>query len=436
MSRRYTSRRGPSPRPYFLTSSCARRLRVEALEDRRMLAAVAVGNSLDVLNGDTSSIANLIANDGGDGVSLREAIVAANSTAGADTITFDAGVFTGGVASVIRLAEGELTVTESVHLDGAGLGVVITADAAGDDTLVPGTFITDLDNTAESERDDNLGRVLEVTAPGGDVVTLTGLTLTGGDTIGNGVGGGVSSFNADLVLTSSTVSGNQGFRGGGIFTGFGAVTLTSSTVSGNLSSGSGGGIQTLSGDVTLTSSTVSGNQTGGAGDGGGIDSGGEVVITSSTVVGNSAGERGGGIFVSNAPVEIRNSIVAGNTDSSGAPDLRPAPGQALTVEFSLIGDNTGSGLSEAQTPDANGNLIGSAAGSGPVDPLLGPLQDNGGPTQTHALLPSSPALDAGDSAKSFDQRGQTRPINLRPHPMAQETVRTSARSRRRRRRAW
>jgi hypothetical protein len=85
------------------------------------------------------------------------------------------------------------------------------------------------------------------------------------------------------------------------------------------------------------------------------------------------------------------------------------------VNFSLIGNNTGTGLAEAPVglPDINGNLIGDPAGNGVVNPMLGPLAGNGGPTETHALLPGGPAIDAGDPAAvagmgdvpMFDQRG-------------------------------
>ena len=68
------------------------------------------------------------------------------------------------------------------------------------------------------------------------------------------------------------------------------------------------------------------------------------------------------------------------------------------MRFSLIGDNTGTGLAEAPVgmPDANGNLIGDPDGMGIIDPMLSPLSNNGGPTETHALLAGSPAIDAGD----------------------------------------
>jgi len=99
--------------------------------------------------------------------------------------------------------------------------------------------------------------------------------------------------------------------------------------------------------------------------------------------------------------------------SGSGPDLLLDPDSTLDFDFSLIGGNAGTSLTEAQTADANGNLIGSAAGAGIIDPLLAPLADNGGPTQTHALLAGSPAIDAGDptavagvgDTPLFDQRG-------------------------------
>ena len=105
----------------------------------------------------------------------------------------------------------------------------------------------------------------------------------------------------------------------------------------------------------------------------------------------------------NLALTIRNSIVAGNTDSGTAPDFA---GQGVlpnstAVEFSLIGDNTGSTLAESQTPDpTTGNIVGDPNAGGVINPMLGPLADNGGFTETHLLLSSSPAIDAGD--QSFD----------------------------------
>jgi len=101
--------------------------------------------------------------------------------------------------------------------------------------------------------------------------------------------------------------------------------------------------------------------------------------------------------------------VADNIDDGTAPDIQPGTGR-LTVRYSLIGDNRGTSLAEAPVgmPSAGGSLIGGPV-NGLIDPLLAPLADNGGPTQTHALLAFSPAVNAGDptftSPSNFDQRG-------------------------------
>jgi predicted outer membrane repeat protein len=118
----------------------------------------------------------------------------------------------------------------------------------------------------------------------------------------------------------------------------------------------------------------------------------------STLSGNSA-TYGGGIYAGAAA--LTNSIVAGN--SGITPDLQISAG-SVTAAYSLIGNNNGTSLAAAPTPDASGNLIGTA--TSPIDPLLDLLANNGGPTQTHALLPGSPAIDRGTAAgQSFDQRG-------------------------------
>ena len=109
---------------------------------------------------------------------------------------------------------------------------------------------------------------------------------------------------------------------------------------------------------------------------------------------------GGGIYRAFGGLTLENSIVAGNTDNGDAPDLRFRDVGKTDIIHSLIGDTTGSGVDDST---GTGNLLN-------VDPLLGPLADNGGPTLTHALLAGSPALDAGDPSiefapVEFDQRG-------------------------------
>ena len=407
-------------------------------------------------------------------LSLREAIGWANSLSGADTITFDASVFTGGAASVIRLQSTQLSISESVTIDAAALGVVITRDSVGDDTLVPGTFITDIDaSDAAGTLADNAGRVLDIVALAGDSVQLIGLTITGADLNNRGAGiksnfpnlainqssisgnratesgGGIYSVSGDVTLTGSTVSGNSsafyrgggiysksgdvklsgstvssntsGSTGGGIYSNLGDVTLTNATVSGNISGDNGGGIFSISGDVTITGSTVSGNSSGFHG-GGGVSSAGMLDIASSTLSGNSA--RFGGAIRNSGIATIISSTISGNTaveaaggiatnggtltvisstiTENSSPDgggVYFEPGTAsVTLSSSIVANNSGQDLTG---DDFSGsyNLIGDGLNLGALTdtvtgaPLLGPLADNGGPTQTHALLPGSPALD-------------------------------------------
>ena len=149
--------------------------------------------------------------------------------------------------------------------------------------------------------------------------------------------------------------------------------------------------------MTVSQSTLSGNSTTGIDAEGGAIYAGAVTVSQSTITGNqSTLSVGGGIYSFSSPITIQNSIVAGNTDYNGnAPDIRQSG--TLTVSHSLIGDNTGTTLTEAQAVDIDGNFIGSSTGGGIIVPLLGPLQNNGGPTFTHALLTGSLALNSGDN---------------------------------------
>ena len=101
-----------------------------------------------------------------------------------------------------------------------------------------------------------------------------------------------------------------------------------------------------------------------------------------------------------------NSIVAGNSDSGASSDIRKSPdaADAFLVSNSLIGRNNGTGLVSTQgaVADANGNLIGGATPQTALNPQLGPLQNNGGPTLTHAILSGSPAIDRGSNAAAID----------------------------------
>jgi len=295
-------------------------------------------------------------------LSLREAVGLANDFIGVETIRFDASL--GG--ETITLTLGELLITNAITIDASSLANGLTIDASGNDP------------TPELDNEDG-SRVFNID-DGDDTtslqVTLSGLTLTGGDKAG--WGGAIRTREA-LTLTRSTITDNAARTGGAIRSVFG-LTVVSSTISGNRANDQGGGIA-ASGSLT---------------------------VESTTIYGNSA-DIGGGIWAVDDPVTIEHSIVAGNTDDGSAPDIHPGTG-AVTARYSLVGDNTGTTLAEAAVgmPDANGNLIGGPT-DGIIDPMLDPLADNGGPTPTHALLLGSPTIDAGDPSftppPDFDQRG-------------------------------
>jgi hypothetical protein len=319
-------------------------------------------------------------------LSLRDALSLANANPGPDIITLDPSL--SGVP--IRLSLGQLLITDAVTIQGLSAAEIV------------------IDAQQQS-------RIFDVTATAGDV-TLDGLTLTGGRTTGDGEFGGAIRFQSSgtLMVRDSTVSGNStvalNAAGGGIAADAGAVMLTGSTVAGNLTQGldaPGGGMWVALGAVTVSNCTIANNST--PSDGGGIFAfSGAVMLTNSTVAGNSAqGEaaRGGGIFANLGAVTLRSAIVAGNHDNGGSPDLKPGKGP-VSVTSSLIGNNQGTSLTATGlTPDANGDLIGSAGSS--INPLLGPLQNNGGPTPTMALLTGSPAIDRGANPLDLvaDQRG-------------------------------
>ncbi|MDZ4659144.1 MAG: choice-of-anchor Q domain-containing protein [Bythopirellula sp.] len=226
-------------------------------------------------------------------------------------------------------------------------------------------------------------------------------------------GGGLRiSSSGEVVINESTISGNSATSyGGGIDVDGGVLTVTRSTFSGN-SSNYGGAI--FSQALVLENSTISGNYARRVG--GGINSGGRLTVTNSTIVANSAGYSGGGI--SAIGLLLQGTVVASNVAPT-RPDLSyRLPGitsGGITLRHSLIGTSVGTLLTEAPlgSPDTNGNLIGGPI-HGIIDPLLGPLADNGGPTLTHALLPGSPAINAGDPSavagklgvSLFDQRGE------------------------------
>lgn len=234
-------------------------------------------------------------------------------------------------------------------------------------------------------------------------------TLTNVDFLNNSAGYGGGMYDHDSIiqtLTNVTFSGNTaGANGGGLYTsnnGPYEIRLTNVTFNGNRASQHGGGLYgSGSGSQTLTNVTITGNTA--FQNGGGLYTAGYSFpnLVNVTLSGNSANGLGGGAYFTNSlSIPLKNTIIA-NSLSGGDCVLGGGALINPTSSNNLIEDASNAcGL----TNGASGNIVGS-------DPLLGPLQDNGGLTETHALLGGSPAFNAGTNAgcPATDQRGITRP---------------------------
>lgn len=315
-------------------------------------------------------------------------------------------------------------------IDLGGNTIVLTAASAVDNGLPP---IAADDGNVLTIRNGGIRRssapgtpnfrILEAT--GGAQLALERVVIAGGrQEAGRGRGGGLFVGGTGTVVTiaQSTFSGNRAqgsgslfnvAEGGGIYMQDATLTVIDSTLSGNIAQaniGTGGGLFVASGTVTIRNSTLSGNVSQGDGFaslGGGVAAtGGSVVIRNSTISGNTAAasgdnNNGGGILrAGGATITLISTIVAGNTAGTGPDCYSDAP--AVPASFSVIGVGDG-GCSI--TNGVDGNQVGTVAA--PLNPLLGPLQNNGGPTQTRALLTGSPAINSGSNPAglSTDQRG-------------------------------
>ena len=353
------------------------RIDIGAFETEPLLPSqgLVVSTTSDIVDGDFS-VGEL---------SLREAVIIANEVAGADTITFDSNVFSGGAASLIRLSGTELQITESLTIDGSsGTDVVISGDAEGDDTPVDGTFITDVGASEAAGKLDDNSRVINFTASSGDL-TVTSLTITGGRLTGEFEDGGGIRFLGDgvVTITSSNIRGNSITRrnadGGGVYASNGRVVLTDSNVSGNSSGGDGGGVFSISGDVLLTSSEVRGNTS--ARDGGGIFAiFGAVTLTSSIVDGNTSLDDGGGIATSSSMVTLIGSTVSGNNTVARGGGIATSNGAVILTSSTIRGNTSGGnggGIDTVTGPVllTSSNLSGNTSGrfGGGVGTTTGPI---------------------------------------------------------------
>ena len=282
-----------------------------------------------------------------------------------------------------------------------------------------------------------LGSVVDVSSTPSAHVTISHVTIRNGH--GKGTGGGIDNHGT-LTISNSTITGNNSgtlftlSRGGGIGNS-GTLTVVNSTISGNVAGTEGGGIYNA-GTLTVSKSTISGNTAGGFecqndAFGGGIYiyTSGTTTVSNSTLSGNSAvvlpgclsfvGE-GGGVYTQFGTLAVNNSTVSGNNASFGGgivggtvQNTILANGQNCIVVTSL-------GYNLSSDTSCNFNNVGDLNNT---DPKLGPLQNNGGATQTQALLSGSPAIDAGNPSGCTDGNGHLLKTDQRgaPRPDKEDT---------------
>jgi hypothetical protein len=367
---------------------------------------------------------------------LRQAIIDANANAGADTIVFKSGL----TGSITMTADPE-QVTEALDVQGPGPSQItvdgdinyrvfdVNPTTVSAPVSISGLTLSDGytggDGGAIFNQDADLtisnAVIRDSTAygsyAGGGVyshsgpVTINSSTISG-NYVGSpgltGVGGGIYQYEGELTVTNSTVTGNTaanynvgyiGAYGGGIYTQNANLTVDRSTVNENYAR-DGGGLYSSSGDITVTNSTITGNNAV-SDDGGGLRiSGGVLKVVGSTVTDNYAYTAGGGLQSYNSG-SVQNTIVSGNT-AVGEPDTADLGyvDELFDVAFSLIG---------VPANHINETVPGSNLFS--VNPQLGALANNGGPTQTQLPANSSPVVNKGSAfGLTTDQRGLTRPV--------------------------
>jgi hypothetical protein len=257
---------------------------------------------------------------------------------------------------------------------------------------------------------------------GSQNVSLSGVTIEYGMASS---GGGIYN-GATLTVSNCTFSNNAATNGygGGIYNFYGTLTVDSCTFSNNsAANGEGGGLYNYylfgsAGTAQVTNSTFTGNSVSGnsatSGNGGAIRNYGQLTITDSTLSANLA-TLGGGIH-NTGTVTSTNCTFSGNSGGG------ISNAGSLTLVNTIVANSAGGDVLNSSSLIGNNNLIPSGTGLGGLtgtitaDPLLGPLQNNGGPTLTMALLPGSPAIQAGNNSGvpagvTTDQRGFARIVN-------------------------
>lgn len=404
-----------------------------------------LGNGGGVLNNGTLNIANSTFSnnvggdnhEGGGGIYNTGTLIIASSTFSVNR-TGDIGTYGGGIyndSGSVTISNSTFSIN-STYQSGAGiynkngtLSVIGSTFDGNRSRYSGGSGISNYLGTLNVSNSTFLNNFAE-RGSGGGIYNIAGKMTVADSSFTNnhandGEGGGL--YNADIAnISNSTINGNSAVFGGLGITNGGTLTLTNSTVSNNTGGGSSGsGIYNI-GIATIRSSTVNNN----SGAYGGIYNVGTVNASNSTIS-NNTGDYYGGAFTNEGTLSITSSTISNNTTSG-----HNGPGcggiynstyatHIVNINNTIVASNSGTlstdvyGTFNSQGHNligivnggtgftASGDQVGTA--SSPIDPLLGPLQNNGGTTQTRALLPGSPALDAGETTLPTDQRGIPRP---------------------------
>jgi CSLREA domain-containing protein len=324
------------------------------------LLSLALLGAASGAHADTFTVTNT--DDSGEG-SLRQAILNANADPNDSTIVFSDSTF------------GQINNPQTISLTSGVLVLRFNTSIIG-----PGARTMAIAGTGSASAG---ARIFNVQ---GGSVSISGLTITGGLSQGNG---GAILNSATLRLGQCSLVGNTASGNGGAIYNTGNLTLARCTLANNTAS-NGGGLYTI-GSANVNSSTFGNNTVEQAG--GGFYNDGTASVADSTFARNRA-TTGGGVFNGNR-LTLNNSIVGGNT----ATDSRNISGPVNAGDFNLVGDTTGTTL-----PGTN-NVTG-------IGPMVNELADNGGPTDTFLPKEGSPAFDGGRRVVARDQRSTPRPIDL------------------------
>ena len=318
----------------------------------------------------------------------------------------------------ILLKAGQLVVDKALNIRGLGcssltvsgnnVSRVFFVSGTGNSPGLASVIISDMTITKGNAVGLDISGFGNATYGGGihNVGTLQLLrTCITGNTAALGSGGGIYNRGTLSAVTECTVSYNTaGQNGGGIFDEQ-DMTIIRCAIYNNIAGGDGGGIQEA-GTANVINTTVACNRAGGAGGGINDPGGATLKMYNVTIAGNTAAVGGG---LANVPFfgaswELRNTIVSGNS-APDSPDVSNGFGSQISRGFNLIRNTSGAAAGSFLPSDQLG-----------VDPKLGPLQNNGGPTLTMALLPGSPAIDKGSNSNllagmTTDQRNMARIVN-------------------------